>query len=86
MRRLKNNGIDRYDELVKKSAAVSAEFNERLNKIKAIDTRLGEITELQKYIGQYGKTRETYVLYKKSGLDENFYESNRADITLSIIF
>ena len=79
---LKNNGIDSYDELVKKSAAVSAEFNERLNKIKAADTRLGEITELQKQIGQYGKTRETYVLYKKSGWDENFYESNRADITL----
>jgi hypothetical protein len=79
---LKENGIDSYDELVEKSAAVSAEFNERFNKIKSIDKRLGEISELQKYIGQYGKTREAYVQYKKSGWDENFYEANRADITL----
>ena len=43
---------------------------------------VGEISELQKYIGQYGKTREAYVQYRKSGWDVNFYESTRADITL----
>ena len=79
---LKENGIDSYDDLVKKSAAVSAEFNERLNKIKAIDKRLGEISELQKHIGTYGKTREVYAKYRASGWNEKFYEEHRADITL----
>jgi hypothetical protein len=43
---------------------------------------MAEISELQKYIGQYGKTKEVYTQYKKSGWDENFYEANRADVTL----
>ena len=79
---LKENGIDSYDELVAKSAAVSADFNGRLNKIKDIDKRLENISELQKYIGTYGKTRDIYAQYKASGWNENFYEDHRADITL----
>ena len=43
---------------------------------------MAEITELQKYIGQYGKTRDVYTQYKKSGWSEKFYEEHRADITL----
>lgn len=54
---LKENDIDSYDDLIKKSAAASGEFNERSTKIKAIEKRLAEISELQKYIGTYGKTR-----------------------------
>ena len=37
---------------------------------------------MQKYIGQYSKTRSTYANYKASGWDKDFYESQRADITL----
>ena len=79
---LKENGIDSYDDLVKKSSALSADFNGRLTKIKATEIHMAEISELQKHIGQYGKTKEVYTQYKKSGWDENFYEANRADITL----
>jgi len=79
---LKENGVGSYEELVEKSGAASAEFNERLTKIKAIDKRLNEISELQKYIGQYGKTRDVYKAYSASGKDQNFYEANRAEITL----
>ena len=79
---LKENGIDSYDELVKKSAAVSSEYNGRLNRIKEIDKRLGEITELQKYIGQYGKTRDVYREYQNAKNKEDFFEEHRADITL----
>jgi len=81
---LKDNGINSYDELVQKSAAVSAEFNERLNKIKAVDKRLGEISELQKYIGTYGKTRDVYRQYLSAKNREDFFEEHRADITLHI--
>ena len=81
---LKENGIDSYDDLLKKSAAVSADFNERLTKIKSIDMRLGEISELQKQIGTYGKTRDTYRLYLSAKNREDFFEEYRADITLHI--
>ena len=79
---LKENGIDSYDDLVEKSAEASAGFDSRMAKIKAAEKRMAEISELQKHIGVYGKTRETYAKYKKSGWDPDFYEGHRADITL----
>jgi chaperonin cofactor prefoldin len=79
---LKEKGIDSYDDLVQKATSASAEFSALSDKIKGIEARLKEITELQKYIGQYGKTREIYQKYKASKWDNGFYEENRADITL----
>jgi len=79
---LKDNGIDCYDDLIKKAAEATAEFDARMTKIKAAEKRLPEIAELQKHIGTYGKTREVYSKYKASGWNREFYEEHRADITL----
>lgn len=79
---LKENGINSYDDLIEKTAAASAEFNERSTKNKAIEKQLVEISELQKHIGTYGKTREIYAQYRASGWDADFYEQFRADVTL----
>ena len=79
---LQENGIDSFDDLVKKSSSASGDFAALSKKIKDADRRLSEISELQKYIGNYGKTRDTYAQYKASGWDKDFYESRRADITL----
>ena len=79
---LKEVGIDSYDELVKKSASASSDFNSRLNRIREIESRQKEISEFQRHIGTYSKTRNVYAQYKKSGWDENFFEAHRADLTL----
>jgi len=79
---LKENGIDSYDDLVEKATAASADFDGRMTKIKAAEKRMAEISELQKHIGVYGKTREVYAKYMKSGWNKDFYEEHRADITL----
>ena len=79
---LQENGIASYDELAKKSAETSADFGARISRIKEIESRQKEISALQKQIGTYGKTRETYKRYLASGKDSDFYESQRADITL----
>lgn len=79
---LQEQGIDSYDDLVKKSSAASGEFNSRLTRIKEIETRQKEIAELQKQIGTYGKTREIYKQWLATGRNENFREQFRADITL----
>lgn len=79
---LNEQGIDSYDELVRKSATASSDFNGRLNRIKEIELRQKEISALQKQIGTYGKTKETYSKYIKSGRDQNFYEAERKDIVL----
>jgi hypothetical protein len=53
--------------------------------LKKIEVRQKEIAELQKTIGTYTKTRETYRVYigiKKPKDKAAFYEANRADITL----
>jgi hypothetical protein len=79
---LKENGIDSYDDLVKKSSAASSGFSALTKKIKDAETRMNEITELQKHIGTYGKTRDVYAQYKRSGWNEKFYEEHHADIAL----
>ena len=79
---LQENGIGSYDELIKKSNLVSAEYTGRLSKIKEVEKRLAEISELQRQIGTYSKTREVYAKYKASKWNVDFYESHRADITL----
>ncbi len=79
---LKENGIDSYDDLVKKSAAASAVFDARLDRIHEIEKRLTDISSLQKQIGTYGKTREVYKGYLSAKNKAAFYEEHRADITL----
>ena len=76
--------IESYDDLAKKSAAMSAEFNDRLAKIKDAEKRLSEISELQKHIGAYSKTRDIYARYIKSGMNPDFFEEHRAEITLHL--
>jgi len=79
---LQENGIDSYDDLVGKANSASESFSALSRKIKDADKRLTEIRELQKHIGTYSKTRSTYAKYKALGWDRDFYESQRADITL----
>jgi hypothetical protein len=79
---LKENGIDSYDDLVNKSSSASGDFTSLSKKIKETETRMNEITELQKHIGTYGKTRDVYAQYKKSGWNKKFYEEHRSDIVL----
>ena len=79
---LKENGIDSYYDLVAKTAVTSDDFDGRMTKIKATEKRMAEISELQKQIGIYGKTREIYEKYRVSGWSKDFYEAHRTDITL----
>jgi hypothetical protein len=79
---LKEVGIDSYDELVGRASAASSEFNSRVKRINEISERQKNITELQKQIGTYSKTRDVYTQYVKSGRSEKFYEEHRADLTL----
>jgi hypothetical protein len=79
---LKENGIDSYEELVKKSSSASGDFAALTKKIKDIEMRQKEIAELQKQIGVYGKTRDIYAKYRASGWSRDFYDIHAADIIL----
>ena len=77
---LQENGIDDHDDLAEKSTVATSEFNALLKKIKGIEERQKSISDLQKQIGIYSKTRDTYMAYKASGWDESFREIHAADI------
>jgi hypothetical protein len=68
--------------LKRRAAAASGEFSERVKSIKAAEEKLKNIAELQKQISVYGRTRNVWEAYKKSGWDKAFFEANRADLTL----
>jgi hypothetical protein len=77
---LKQNGIDSYEELRKKSSSASSDFSQLSSRLKEVEKRQIEITELQKQIGTYGKTRNIYAKYKASGWDKGFFDVHCADI------
>jgi hypothetical protein len=84
---IKEKGIETYEDLVSKSSEMTAKANELNKKIRGIDIRLKEISELQKHIGTYGKTKEKYQAWrniKNKQKSDEFYEvpENRADIVL----
>ena len=79
---LKENGIDSFEDLVKKSSSASGDFVTLTKRIRDIEARQKEIAELQKQIGIYGKTRDVYAKYKASGWSRDFYDVHAADIIL----
>ena len=79
---LKEVGIDSYEELVRQHCGVSTEVSRRSKRLKEVEKRLADITELQKQIGTYGKTRAAWERYKKSGYDSDLFEIECADLSL----
>ena len=78
---MQENGIDSYGDLAGKSDAASDEFYGLTRKIKDAETRLKGISELQKQIGAYTKTRSVYAQYKASKWNRDFYDGHAAEIT-----
>jgi hypothetical protein len=62
---LQDWGIDDYDSLVEKGNAVSRSFGRRSGRIKEIQSRQNEISDLQKHIGSYSKTKDVFVEYNR---------------------
>ncbi|GHU43941.1 hypothetical protein FACS1894111_10400 [Clostridia bacterium] len=77
---LQENGVDSYEDLVRKSDVASEEFYGLTRKIKNAETRLKDISELQKQIGSYTKTRSIYTQYKVSKWNRNFYDEHTTEI------
>jgi hypothetical protein len=79
---LQENGIGTLEELTDKASAASTDFNALSGKIKDADKRLKDTNTMQKYISQYGKTRDVFAEYKASGWSRKFYAEHTADILL----
>lgn len=71
-----------YGTLCKKTDEVTARYHELFDQIKAVETRMAEISELRKHIINYAKTREVYVAYRKAGYSKKFLAEHEAEILL----
>jgi len=80
---LQENGLTDLGELEKACDAAVQKFNDLADQSKAASARMKDISELQKQIGTYGKTREIYAQYRKltGRKRENFYEQHSSEIT-----
>lgn len=81
---LQENGLDDYAKLTESADTSSKKYHEISDKTKANNERMKEISELQKQIGTYGKTREVYAQYRKLSQKKRdaFYNKHSSDIIL----
>ena len=80
---LQEKGLTDFGELEKACDAVAQKFDVLSDQSKAASARMKDISELQKHIGAYGKTREIYAQYRKltGSKREKFYEQHSSEIT-----
>ena len=79
---LQDNDLLEYEKLAEKAQQAKDDFNGISSRIKEIDSRLPEISSLQKNIGTYSKTKDIYAEYSKSKWSKKYYSDNREDIEL----
>ena len=80
---LQENGLTDLGELERACDAAVQKFNDLGDQMKDAERRMKDISELQRQIGTYGKTREIYAQYRKltGRKRENFYEQHSSEIT-----
>ena len=79
---LQENGLTDFAELERACDAAAKKFNSFTDRSKAVSTRKKDISELQRHIGTYSKTREVYTQYRKlTGRKQaKFYEQHSSEI------
>ena len=77
---LSDMGIDSYKKLDEAHAIMHSKYEELRQKIKALDSQMDKIKELQAAIISYAKTNDSYQKYKKSGYSKKVKEELLEDI------
>ena len=76
------HGIDTYEKLESKLAALTDQRDSTLASIKAAEGRIAELTLIAKYSDTYRKCRPIYDRYKQSGDKEKFLRGHESEIIL----
>lgn len=77
---LQEHGIKSREELTARADAASEKLSALNDRIKKIDARIAEITELRGQIVAYAKTRKTFDEYKASRYSRRFYDEHEVKI------
>ena len=76
------HGIDTYEKLESKLAALTDQRDSALASIKAAEGRIAELTLIAKYSDTYRKCRPVYDRYKQSDDKEKFLRGHEGEIIL----
>ena len=79
---LSEHNLLEYAALKDKAAAASARYDAVSARLKAVENRMAELSELRTQIIHYAKTREVYAAYRKAGYSKKFRAEHEADILL----
>ncbi len=81
---LQERGLDNYDLLAQRAAVASKTFGDNNERRRELRSRMEEITALQKHIGAYKRTLDTFRVYRELPKQKRaaFHEEHRADIAL----
>ena len=77
---LQEHGIKSREELTARADAASEKLSALNDRIKKIDARIAEITELRGQIVAYAKTREVFAEYKASRYSRKFFDTHADEI------
>ena len=80
---LQENELTDLGKLEKVCDAAVQKFNDLSDRTKAASAKMKDISELQRHIGTYSKTREIYAQYRKltGRKQDKFYEQHSSEIT-----
>ena len=79
---LRENHIESFEDLDKRTEEAGQKFNELNRSIKESEKQLAEILAIKKHILNYRKTKDVYVAFRKAGYSREFFEGHREEITL----
>ena len=79
---LQEHKISSYEELKAITDERSGKVRQLMDSMKAKEALLAENKKYQKAIVDYGKTRKTFVAYKKSGYSKKFYAEHEAELLI----
>jgi len=77
---LQDNDLDDMGKLAEAAQKAKDDFNAVQSQIHAADSRLQDISHLQKHIGAYVKTKDVYAEYKRRKFNKKFYAENEKAI------
>lgn len=79
---LQEHGLMAYADLESTCDAAAQKYHDLADRTKANSARMKEISELQKHIGTYNKTREIYAQYRRlpPKKQEEFYVGHTSEI------
>ena len=79
---LKENGLERYEDLEKKVQASKDAFYDTSKEIRHLEAKMKSNGDLQKHIVNYSKTRDIYAAYRKAGYSKKFRAEHEREILL----